>query len=563
MQRSFKFAGLLALSILAACTAPANQQPTTTITIFSINDFHGNLQAEQPVPYFSSEPDPAHPGQLRKIPAGGYAYLVAKLKERRAVVSSSILVGGGDLIGASPMGSALLKDEPVIEALNQMQLSVTAVGNHEFDSGTADLMRKIQGECPATGCAYAGFHGADYAYLGANVFEQGKSVPWLTPYVIRQVGSIKVGFVGVVTSDVPNLVAGDAVRQLHFADEVESINRYVPELKQQGVQAIVALIHEGAVYKGPENDPTYHCDGLQGPIIPIVKKLDKAVSLVISGHSHQGYTCKIDGRLVVQGRSYGAFLTESTLTLDRRSGAVVRAEAVNHLINQQQIAPDAVAQRLVSQVNTQTAALRQREVLTMSRPLRRSSEGDRFDSELGNLIADAQLHAARHQGHADLSLMNEGGIHNDLPSGQQVAPLHISFGDIYAVQPFGNQIVSMQLTGAQIMQVLQQQWAGGRLAEDPKKLYVSHGVTYTVQLTQPVAQRITEVRIAGKTLDLEQRYTVVMNSFLADGGDGFSILKQGTARQLFGRDLDAFASYLRERGQNVSDIDLNRVQVQR
>jgi len=551
---------LIALSTLAGCaTKDITQAPeTTSITIFSINDFHGNIQSEQPVPYLLTKPDITNPGKTVQVPAGGYAYLATKLKERRAAVGPSILVGAGDLMGASPMGSALLKDEPVVEALNRLDLSVTAVGNHEFDAGTADLMRRINGACPVNGCAYADFHGAKYAYLGANIHESGSSQPWLPPYAIRQIGDIKIGFIGAVTADVPNLVAGDAVKQLRFEDEATAINRYVPELQKQGVNTIVVLIHEGAVYKGPENDPSYRCEGLQGPIIDITKKLDKAISLVISGHSHQGYTCKIDGRLVVQGRSYGAFLTESTLTIDRKTGQVIDTKAVNHLIDQQSILPDAQALLLVNQVAKQTAAMRQRPVMTLTKPLLRFSEKDHFDSALGNMIADAQLHLAEHLGTADMAFMNEGGIRSDLPSGAQKQPVEVSFGDIYAVQPFGNGIVRMQLTGAQIIEVLQQQWHG-RPAGEIKKLYVSKGFSYEWNRDTPSDQAITHVELNGKPLDLNHSYSVIVNSFLADGGDGFTVFKQATERQLVGRDLDAMESYMREQGGRINEISVNRV----
>lgn len=560
MQKSKIIASLLTVSLLAACASNqvADKSATTDITIFSINDFHGNLQASQPVPYMATKADPARPGEKISVPAGGYAYLASKLSERRKSVASSILVGGGDLIGASPMGSALMKDEPVIEAMNRLDLSATAVGNHEFDNGTADLMRRISGNCPTAGCAYQGFSGARFTYLGANVYELGSSTPWLTPYVIRQVGDVKVGFIGAVTSDVPNLVAGDAVKHLRFEDEATAINRYVPELQKQGVAAIVVLIHEGATYKGAENDPTYRCEGLQGPIIDISKKLDKAISLVVSGHSHQGYTCKIDGRLVVQGRSYGSFLTESTLTIDRNSNTVIKAVAVNHLIDQQVLKPDPAAQVLVDLVANQTAGLRQRPIVNLNAPLLRAAEGGAFDSSLGNIIADAQLHHAQHMGGGDIAFMNAGGIRSDLPSGKPQGAVAINYGDLYAAQPFGNNLVRMRLSGAQVLSLLQQQWEG-RSIDDPKKLFVSHTITYSWDPQATSEKRVSSVLIKGKPLDMNQQYLVVVNSFLADGGDGFSILKQGKDREIVGRDLEAFESYVREQGSKLGEVRRDRV----
>ncbi len=543
---------LLALLLPACALKPAAPEQ---VTIFSINDFHGNLQSEQPVPYQYTQ---NYNGKVVNGAAGGYAYLAAKLKERRAVVGASILVGAGDLMGASPMGSALLKDEPVVEALNRIDLSVTAVGNHEFDSGTADLMRRIQGGCPQTGCAFSDFSGARYAYLGANVIDKTTRQAWLPPYVIRQVGNLKIGFIGAVTADVPNLVAGDAVKQLEFEDEAKAINRYVPELQKQGVDAIVVLIHEGANFKGSENDPTYRCEGLQGPIIGIANRIDPAVSLIVSGHSHQGYTCKIGDKLVVQGRSYGAFLTESTLSIDKASRRVVKAEAVNHLIDQQQIVPDAAAQKLVAEVSRLTASMRSRPVISLNKPLQRFSQDKVFDSTLGNLIADAQLHHAQHIGQADIAFMNSGGIRNDLPSGVNTSPVQVNFGDLYAVQPFGNGVIRLKMTGEQIRQVLQQQWQN-RPAGDVKKLFVSDGFSYEWHQKAVVAEQIQNLRLHGELLSNEKIYTVIVNSFLADGGDGFTVFRQASERALIGRDLDAMESYIREAGKKIEQIPVNRV----
>ncbi|MFZ6658572.1 bifunctional metallophosphatase/5'-nucleotidase [Undibacterium sp. TJN19] len=561
MQKLTLISASIAALLLAACasTDTANKAATTDITIFSINDFHGNLQADSPVPYLASKTDASDPSKKISIPAGGYAYLSSKLNERRKAVSNSILVGAGDLIGASPMGAALMKDEPVIEAMNRLNLSASAIGNHEFDNGTVALMRKLKGECPAGGCAYAEFHGARFDYLAANVFENDSKTPWLAPYVIRQVGDVKVGFIGAVTSDVPNLVAGDAVRHLRFEDEASAINRYVPELQKQGVAAIVVLIHEGGIYKGEETDPTYRCEGLHGPIIEISKKLDKAISLVVSGHSHQGYTCKIDGRLVVQGRSYGSFLTESTLTIDRASNTVIKAVAVNHLIDQQQIKPDPVALQLVDQVDKQTAGLRQRPIVSLNSALLRNSEKGFFDSSLGNVIADAQLHFAQHMGGgADVSFMNAGGIRSDVPSGKPQGQVAVSYGDLYAAQPFGNTIVRMKLSGAQILTLLQQQWLN-RSDDDPKKLYVSHGFSYSWDPKAAIEQRVQQVKIKGKSLDMNQQYLVVVNNFLAEGGDGFVVLKQGTDKEVLGRDLEAFESYVNEQGSKLTEVKRDRV----
>lgn len=533
----------------------------TEITLFSFNDFHGNLQSDQPVPLLVND---AHEyavrdGKSGAIPSGGYAYFASLLKQRRAAKPDSLLVGAGDLIGASPIGSALLKDEPVIEALNQMNLSVTSLGNHEFDIGNQALKDKLAGKCSPQTCVFKGFHGANYDYIAANVLTQSDHQTWLKPYVIRQIGGVKIAFIGAVTADTPNIVAGDALKGLTFEDEANAVNRYIPEIRQQGVAAIVLLIHEGAYYAGAANDPSYRCDGLNGPIIDIVKRLDKAIDVVISGHTHQGYTCKIDGRLLVQARSFGGYLTETTLTIDRQSNHVIHAEAVNHLVAQARITPDPNAQNLVDQVTKQTAAIREKQVATVAVSLDRKLGDGQFDHRLGNMVADAQLYAAKNTGGADMSFMNDGGLRTDLPKGVAGQPIPITFGDVYAVQPFGSQLVKLKMSGAQIFDLLRQQWQG-RAADNPKRLFVSEGLSYQWRASAPIEQRITNLTLNGKALSPNQEYTVVTNSFLANGGDGFTVFKQASNVVTIGRDIDATIQYLSELGSQLNNVPTNRVQ---
>lgn len=547
---------------LTACGTVGHrpEKETTEITLFSFNDFHGNLQSNQPVPLLVNDVHghAEKDTQRTAVPSGGYAYFATLLKQRRAAKPNSILVGAGDLIGASPIGSAILRDEPVIEAMNQINLSVTSLGNHEFDIGSAALKDKLEGKCPQQHCLFKGFHGANYDYIAANVVNQSNHQPWLKPYVIRQVGNVKVAFIGAVTADTPNIVAGDGVKGLRFEDEADAANRYVAEIKKQGVAAIVLLIHEGGNYSGAANDPSYRCEGLSGPIIDIVKRLDKAIDMVISGHTHQGYTCKIDGRLLVQARSFGGYLTETTLTIDNQSQHVIAADAVNHLVEQARITPDTKAQQLVDQVAQQTAAIRNREVATLASALNRKVGQWRFDHSLGNMVADAQLYAATASGGADISFMNEGGLRTDLPQGMPGQPIPITFGDLYAVQPFGSQLVTIKMTGTQILELLQQQWQG-RDASNPKRLFVSQGFSYQWRASAPLAQRISELKLHGETLMPNKEYIVVTNSFLAGGGDGFTVFKQGKQQISLGRDIDATVTYLSRFGSQLKNVNIDRV----
>lgn len=539
---------VISVLLLSSCTSapptlktniPADQH-ISEISIFSINDLHGHLQASNPVPVMVSQ-DGKEGGT---IPAGGYAYLSSAIKAARAQKPNSILLGAGDMIGATPIGSALLKDEPVFEALNQLDLSATSLGNHEFDIGSPALMQKIRGICDAQGCNYPSFRGARFEYLAANVIDKQTGKPWVKPYIIRQVGDVRIAIIGALTVDTTHLVAGDGVKDLVFEDEAKAINRLIPEIQTQDVAAIIVLIHEGANYRGAANDPSYQCEGLRGPMVDMMPKLDPAITMVISGHTHQAYTCKIGGRLLVQARSYGAYFTETTLRIDRSQKRVLSATAVNHLINQETIKPDPEAQKLVDKVVELTNVVQLRPIAQIAAPLNRQYLPKTWDSLLGNVAVDGQLKYAQTKGHADIAIMNSGSIRNDLPSGKRPAPLTITYGDLFAVQPFGNGITRMKLTGEQIIKVLQQQWTG-RALTDPKKLYVSTGFSYQWKASPNEAERIRDVRLNGEALVKERLYTVIVNSFLADGGDGFTLFKNGIEREDIGKDIDALEYYVK------------------
>lgn len=539
---------IISTALLNACSstqtvspvATAKNQQTTEISIFSINDLHGHLQASKPVPMMITE-DGKDGGT---IPAGGYAYLSSAIKAARQSKPHSIVLGAGDMIGATPIGSALLKDEPVFEALNQLDLTATSLGNHEFDIGSKALMDKIRGVCDPKGCHYPSFRGAKFEYLAANVIDKDTGKPWVKPYIVRQVGDVRIAIIGALTVDTTHLVAGDGVKNLRFDDEATAINRYVPEMQQQGVAAIIVLIHEGANHRGAANDPSYQCDGLRGPMVDMMQKLDPAITMVISGHTHQAYTCKVGGRLLVQARSYGTYFTETTLKIDRAQNKVIDASSVNHLINQEKITPDPEAQLLVDKVIALTNEVQSRPIAQLPAPLNRQYLPKTWDSLLGNVAVDGQLKFAQTLGPADIAMMNSGSIRNDLPSGKRPLPITLTYGDLFAVQPFGNGITRMKLSGEQIIKVLQQQWSG-RTLTDPKKLFVSAGFSYHWKASPNEADRISNVKLNGQALVPDRLYTVIVNSFLADGGDGFTLFKNGIERQDIGQDIDALEFYIK------------------
>ncbi len=541
---------LASLSALAACSllSPSAPAPTRTLTLLAINDLHGHLQTSNPVPWTYPVNDPARPGATLQAAHGGLPHLMTALNTLRTQAGSSLTVGVGDMIGGSPLGSSLLKDEPTIEALNQLGVTVSVVGNHEFDAGRDELMRRIQGQCPAGGCALPGYRGARFEYIAANVLEGEQ--PWLKPYVIRELNGLKIAFIGAVTRDTPSIVSASGIRGLRFTEEAQAINRFVPAARAEGAQVFVALVHEGGRVAnqaaGVVNDPTYACEGLEGAIVGINERLDPAISVVFSAHTHQAYTCKRNGRLLVQGQAYGALISEVRLEVDARTGAVNTATAFNHKVAQSAYAASPEAKPLLDEVERLTGPIKNKTIATLPAQLtRRSAAGS--DSPLGGVIADAQLAYVRKLMPADVAFMNPGGVRADLPVVASPPPISVSMADAFATQPFGNDVVVLSLSGAQILELLQQQWAG-READSPRLLQPSQSLSYRWDARLPIEQRIIDVRINGASIEPTRSYRVVVNSFMAEGGDRFAVLRQGTARQIVGQDIEALVDYLQQRG---------------
>jgi 5'-nucleotidase len=490
---------------------------TVGLQLLAINDFHGALE----------------PRAVAGRPAGGAATLAAYLdraeEEARAEGAPTLRVGAGDLIGASPPISALVQDEPTIEALGLAGLRFSSVGNHEFDEGPAELRRLQEGGChPETGC----FAGASFRYLAANVVDATTGQPVFSPYAIETVRGIPVAFIGAVLEATPTIVTPAGVAGLRFLDEAETVNRYVAELTAQGVEAIVVLIHQGGsgtVDGGP----------IAGPIVPIVEAIDGEVDVVVSGHTHQGYQGTIDGKLVTQAFANGTAFADVDLDLDCRTGDVAgkRARIVTAFAD---VPPGTVPNpdiaALVARAAERVAPIVNRVVATAEADLTRTPN-EAGESALGSLIADAQ----RRKMGTQLAFTNLGGIREDIPAGP------VTFGQLFAVQPFGNDLVKLELTGSQVERLLEQQWAG---QDRPRILQVS-GLSYRWDPTGPVGDRVApeEVSIGGQPLDPNAAYTVALNGYLADGGDGFSVLLEGVDRVVGPVDLDALVEYLEQASQ--------------
>jgi len=567
-----KFMGAGAALALAGCASTNIGAPGRTagraaapvdVTLIAINDFHGNLEPPRRSVTISEkgvEPEV-------RVPAGGAAWLASAVAAIRARSRHHLTVSAGDLIGASPLVSSLFLDEPTVEAMNLIDLDFNAVGNHEFDRGRAELLRIARGGCEKhtrrEPCALTrDFSGADFGFLAANVLtESGETL--FPAYAIRSFGTgagrVDVAVIGMTLAGTPALVTPAGVEGLRFRDEADTVNALIPRLKAQGADAIVVLIHQGLDTENGYNSKT--CRGVSGDLMPVLRRLSPQVDLVVSGHTHQAYICdfsELDPQrrfLVTSGGSYGTLVTEIRLKVDPVRGVISRS-ADNRIVQSEAyggpggtvalnpavpaFAPDAAVAALVERYRAAAAPLAARVVGSLAGPAERERTPS-GESVLGNLVADAQLAATRASG-AQIAFMNPGGLRADLVP---AADGSVSFGQIYAVQPFGNTLVVKSFTGRQVKAILEQQWASGsNTPERPNILLPSAGFAYSYDLSRPPGQRIAEVRLNGVPLDDERVYRVAMSNFLASGGDNFTAFGEGTNQVGGPQDIDALEAYL-------------------
>ena len=560
-------------AVLTACVTPREAAAPVEVQVLAINDFHGALE---PPRVAIAATTPA--GAKVQVPAGGAAHLasaVARLREGRA---NTITVAAGDLTGASPFASSQFLDEPAVLALNRIGLALNAVGNHEFDRGPEELRRLQDGGCVQhtlrPPCRVDGqFPGAQFRYLAANV-RTSSGATLFPATAMRNFGEgrrrVQVGFIGLTLKETPTLVVPSAVEGLTFADEAETINALVPKLRAEGADAVVVLIHQGVTTKVGYNDKS--CEGVSGDLLPILAKLDPGVDLVVSGHTHAAYICDyaaIDPArpllLVSAGRS-GTLVSDITLGIDPVAGQVVSRRADNVIVQGvgytgsagpiavssefPQFPADPQVSSLVARYVAAAQPIARRVVGRMSAPASRDRD-DSGESPLGSLVADAQLKATG----AEIAFMNSYGLRADLVP---AADGTVTYGQLYAVQPFGNVLQVKGMTGAQIRAVLEQQFASGQnTAERPNMLQVSRGFAFSYDLRRPAGQRIVSVTLAGRPLDDSRVYRVGMSNFLATGGDNFTVFKTGADLGGNTEDIDALEAYFT--GATVSPPPTGRI----
>ena len=530
----------LAALIAAAMAAQERGRSPVTVQLLAISDFHGNL-----------EPPTDSNGLVGLAPAGGAEHLAAHLKNDIARNPNSIIVAAGDLIGASPLISALFHDEPTIESLNAMNLAVASVGNHEFDHGRDELLRMQNGGCHASdGCQDGdGFAGATFQYLSANVVERTgqQSAPLFPATAIRTSAGVKIGFIGETLRSTPRIVTPTGVRGLTFLDEAATANAHAAELKQQGVRAIVLLIHEGGAQSANANPNG--CNGFSGAIARVAEKLSPDIKVVISGHTPQSYVCTIAGHSVTSARSFGRMITRIDVTIDPRDDTITDVSATNEIVSRDG-AKDPGQTRILAKYAAVAAPIANHIVGSVAGDITRANNRA-GESALGNIIADAQLASTSpaDKGGAAIAFMNPGGIRADLIADNRTGTEQagqVTYSELFSVEPFSNVMTVQTFTGRMIKRLLEQQF-GGLAAGTNRILQVSSGFTYSYKLNAPAGQHVApaSIKIGGRVLGPDERVRVAMNNFLASGGDGFTGFQEGTDQLGGDINVDALVAYFR------------------
>jgi len=573
-KKAILWAGLLAASldqVNASGREVEGDSATTTVKIVAFNDFHGQLES---------------PGSLRvnpgastpSVPVGGVDWMAGYIEQLESQNPNTIVVSAGDVIGATPLISALFHDEGTIETLNRAGLDFNAVGNHEFDEGKDELKRMQQGGCHPTdpnSCRGADvgtpvpFEGAQFKFLAANVVDTAKGKTIFPAYAIREIDDVKVAFIGMTLKETPTIVTPTGIAGLEFRDEAATVNALIPKLRKRGVKSIVVMIHQGGTVPVAQSVASINqCDGnLDGsPIKAIVNQLDDAVDLVISGHTHQAYNCRIAnkaGRLisVTSANSQGRVLTDIDLSIDKESGEVLTVAANNIVVDRSNtlVTPDAAIKTIVDNYKAIALPVANRVIGAISASITRSLT-PAGESALGDVIADAQLQATKNAGFGEavVAFMNPGGIRADLTYASSVAGEgdgNVTYGEAFTVQPFGNTLVTLTLTGEQIHTLLEQQFTGctlGYPANAPltgqpfnRILQVSEGFSYEWKEKGTPCDNVdpASIRINGVVVDPTASYRVTVNNFMADGGDQLYVLTQGVNRLGGALDMDALAAY--------------------
>jgi 5'-nucleotidase len=547
---------VVAASLACALTAPAadaapkrrhhHQPGVVAVRVLSFNDLHGNLQP----PAGSSGRVTLADGST--VDAGGAAYLATHVRLLQSAADHALVLSTGDNIGASPLPSALFHDEPTIEALNAIGVKASVVGNHELDEGYAELKRIQRGGChPTDGCQFRDtFEGANFPYLGANVTKENGR-PALLPFTVQVRGGVPIGVIGVSLQGLPDVVLPSAVAGLRFGDEVQAINRTSALLQRLGVRAQVVLLHQGDQTSSTTVGPNSCSLAENAPAKAIATQATPRVDAVFAGHTHQAENCMVrdpagHDRPLIQGLSFGRLLSVVDLEISTRTRDVLRRRTVAHNeVVTRTVTPDPTVAAIADRAAAKSAPIADRQIGSIRESLLKGPD-PLAEKPLGDVIADAQLAATVGNG-AQVALTNPGGIRTDLTYASSKAGEGdgvVTYGEAFAVQPFGNIMQTVTLSGAQLKQVLEEQRKVGVADTATTWLQVSSTLHYTWTRSADFGSRVSDLTVAGEPVDPTAGYRVSVNNFLAAGGDGFASFTEGTDLTGGPIDLDAFTAYL-------------------
>jgi 2',3'-cyclic-nucleotide 2'-phosphodiesterase (5'-nucleotidase family)/predicted AlkP superfamily phosphohydrolase/phosphomutase len=475
--------------------------------LLAINDVHGNLTSDG-LTY-------TDPYTGAKDVAGGIATLSAYLK-KAAGSADTVTVEAGDMVGASPPASALLRDKPTLDALNAMGVDVGTLGNHEFDRGVPEMLRQVRGG-QSTVDPSVTFTGLDFPVVDANVISDATGKPLLRPYTIEKIGGVPVAFIGATTVTTPTIVTTGGTTGVHFTDEATAINGVVRQLRQAGVHAFVAVVHEGGVQS------RYPVGTVGDRIHDIAAHLDPAVSVLISGHSHTVVDTRVGNTLVIQASSFTRAYDQIHLLLDTSAGTIVASwgsvrpvwQSVPPAVTDPSapaVQPDPRVQSIVDQAVTATNPVTQQVIGHAAADVPSQRDGGATaagESPAGDLIADSQRAYAK----TDLAFVNTGSVRAGLQAGE------VTYGDLFTMQPFQDDYVdTFTLTGAQVWALLRQQLAPGTGGiMQVSGLRFSYAAGQITAVTQADGTPIPD--------SAAETYTATANSFMIGGGDGFTVLE--------------------------------------
>lgn len=469
-----------------------------------MNDFHGQLNTQS---------------ALSGKKVGGAEYLAAHINKLRQKYENTMLVHAGDMVGGSPPISSLFQDEPTVSFLNQLQVDVGTPGNHEFDQGVGELLRLVNGGSHSkTGF----FKGTDSTYISANVINKETGKPLFAPYTIKEIDGIKIGFIGVVTTETNQFLLPENRKQIEIIDEVTAINQSVTQLQEQGIKSIAVLAHVSAKSSTNGKNPSED-------LIEMAPKIDDEVDLIFGGHSHQLANTVVDNKLIVQSYSYGKALSDIQLTVDRKTNDIVQKEASIVVTDHQSVKPDADALMLIKKYTDKLGDEYREPIGTIQQNFSRKKDAD-GRSPLAELIAEAM----RSELDTEISFVQHGGIRESLKKGD------ITKQQLYAALPFKHYGVKMSLTGKQMDRVLEQQWALKK-----ENLLQVKGVTFSIDRNAPKGERISNIRTEqGHEIQEDKTYTVAVSNYLASGGDGFSEFQKADLIQNGPDMTDLLAAYI-------------------